>query len=186
MLAAQGMRRWITWGRFALPVFLVLSLMLGGCPPPTSDVRQEIKDLKAEITSLKEKLNKLEDGQQAILKHLERAAAPVAESAPAPAPPPGPSVLTVNQLLENQDRYLGARVTVRGTVGPVLVHHKSLLLMSPKGMVEVFFDKLPDPKQMQRLTSTNIEQPVTVTGIVSLPPKGVGAKLQINAEAVDF
>jgi hypothetical protein len=67
------------------------------------------------------------------------------------------------------------------------VHHKSLLLKSPEGMVEVFFGKLPDAKQVQRLTSTPINQPLTVTGVVNLPAAGAGAaKLQITAEAIDF
>jgi hypothetical protein len=188
MVAPHEIRPWVAWVRRAMLPCLALLVVLGGCAPPTADqdLRQEIKDLKAEVSSLKEQLQKLAAGQKEILAQLQKPAARL-ESAPAPGPQsPGPSILTVSQLLENQDRYLGTRVTVRGPVGPVLVHHKSLLLMDPRGMVEVFFDKLPDQKQMQRLTSTNIEEPVTVTGIVSLPPKGVGAKLQINAEAVEF
>jgi hypothetical protein len=67
------------------------------------------------------------------------------------------------------------------------VHHKSLLLKSPQGMVEVFFGKLPDAKQVQRLISTPINQPLTVTGVVNLPSGSAGAaKLQITAEAIDF
>ena len=45
-------------------------------------------------------------------------------------------------------------MTVKGEAGPVMVHRKSLMLKSPQGMVEVLFGKLPDPKQVQRLTST--------------------------------
>ena len=102
-------------------------------------------------------------------------------------PPAVPAPLTVGQLLASKDQYLGARVTVKGEVGPVLVHHKSLLLKSPQGMVEVLFGKLSDPKQVQRLASTPIDQPLTVTGVVSLPPGRAGAaQLQISAEAVDF
>ena len=59
-----------------------------------------------------------------------------------------PAPLTVSQLLAGKDQYLGARVTVKGEVGPVLVHHKSLMLKSPQGMVEVLFGKLPDQKQV--------------------------------------
>jgi hypothetical protein len=93
--------------------------------------------------------------------------------------------LTVSELITGKDRYLGTRVTVRGAVGPVLVHHKSLLLKSPEGLVEVFFGKLPDQKQVQRLTSTTLDQPITVTGVAGPSPKG-GAKLEIQAEAIDF
>jgi hypothetical protein len=67
-----------------------------------------------------------------------------------------------------------------------MVNHKSLFLKSPEGMVEVFFGQLPDPKLVTYLTSTPPEQSVTVTGVVSLPPRMGAAKLQINAEAVDF
>ena len=76
-------------------------------------------------------------------------------------------------------------MTVKGSVGPVLVHHKSLLLKAPEGLVEVFFGKLPDEKLVQRLTSTTLDQPITVTGVVGPSPKG-GANLQIQAEAVEF
>ncbi len=98
-----------------------------------------------------------------------------------------PAPLTVSQLLAGKDQYLGARVTVKGEAGPVLVNHKSVMLKSPQGMVEVLFGKLPDQKQVARLTSIPIDQPLTVTGVVSLPPGTAGAaKLQISAEAVDF
>jgi len=103
-----------------------------------------------------------------------------------PQAPPAPQPLTVGQLLAGKDQYLGSRVTVKGPVGPVLVHHKSMLLKAPEGMVEVRFGKLPDQKLVQQLTSTPLEKPVTVTGVVSLPPRAGTAKLQIDAEAVDF
>jgi len=66
------------------------------------------------------------------------------------------------------------------------VHHKSLLLVAPEGMVEVLLGSLPDEKTVVRLTSTPLEKPVTVTGIVALPAQATSAKLQITAEAVDF
>jgi hypothetical protein len=155
-------------------------------------LRGEIKDLKKEVKALGEKLDKLEVGQQALLMVLKREAAPPEAAATPPQPPqfqaPAvPAPLTVSQLLAGKDQYLGARVTVKGEVGPVLVHHKSLLLKSPQGMVEVLFGKLPDQKQVQRLASTPIDQALTVTGVVSLPPGSAGAaKLQISAEAIDF
>jgi hypothetical protein len=179
-----------------LPAILAVLLLLSGCSPAkTSDpeLRQEIQGLKADLAALKEAMARLEGGQQAILEVLKKSG-PVAEpqalppqAAPLPEPAPGPQALTVSQLIAGKDRYLGSRVVVKGNVGPVLVHHKSLLLVSPEGMVEVFLDKLPDQKVMQRLTSAPFEGPVTVTGTVGLPGKsGGGAKLQINAEAVEF
>jgi hypothetical protein len=75
---------------------------------------------------------------------------------------------------------------VKGKAGPVIMHRKSLLLVAPEGMVEVLLGSLPDEKTVVRLTSTPLEKPVTVTGIVSLPPQATSAKLQITAEAVDF
>ncbi len=93
----------------------------------------------------------------------------------------------MGQLIAGKDRYVGTRVTVKGPVGPVMMHHKSLMLKSPQGMVEVLFGNLPDPKLVQTLTSTPLDKPITVTGLVNLPPaRGGGAQLQINAEAVEF
>ena len=104
-----------------------------------------------------------------------------------PSQPPGPESLTVDQLLAGKDRYLGTRVKVKGMPGPVMVHHKSLMLKGPQGMVEVLFGNLPDPKLIQTLSSAALDKPLTVTGIVNLPPaRGAGAQLQINAEAVEF
>jgi hypothetical protein len=54
-------------------------------------------------------------------------------------------------------------------------------------MVEVLFGTLTDPKLVQSLSSTVLDKPLTVTGVVNLPPaRGAGAQLQINAEAVEF
>lgn len=173
---------------------LIILLLFPSCSPNSKadeELRGEIKDLKKEVKALGEKLDKLEAGQQALLTALKPAAHPPEAVAPPPQPPtfqpPAmPAPLTVSQLLANKDKYLGVRVTVKGEAGPVLVHHKSLMLKSPQGMVEVLFGKLPDPKQVARLTSTPIDQPLTVTGVVSLPPGTAGAaKLQINAESID-
>ena len=176
---------------------LIILLLFPSCSPSNKadeELRGEIKDLKKEVKALGEKLDKLEVSQQALLMVLKPAAPPPEAAASPPQPPPPqfqppavPAPLTVSQLLAGKDQYLGARVTVKGEVGPVLVHHKSLMLKSPQGMVEVLFGKLPDQKQVARLTSTPIDQPLTVTGVVSLPPGTAGAaKLQISAEAVDF
>jgi len=178
---------------------LMILLLLCSCAPDQKaqeELRREIKELKQEVKALGEKLDKLEGGQQALLTQLKAAppppegmASPPQALPPGPFQPPAlPAPLTVTQLLAKQDQYLGAQVTVKGEVGPVLVHHKSLLLKSPQGMVEVFFGKLPDPKQVQRLTSTPLSQQLTVTGVVGLPPrtKAGAAKLHITAEAIDF
>ena len=104
-----------------------------------------------------------------------------------PSQPPGPETLTVDQLLAGKDRYLGTRVKVKGLPGPVMVHHKSLMLKGPQGLVEVLFGNLPDPKLIQTLSSAALDKPLTVTGMVNLPPaRSGGAQLQINAEAVEF
>ena len=117
------------------------------------------------------------------------AAPPPAPLAPmaVPSQPPAPDALTVAELLASKDRYLGTRVKVKGMPGPVMVHHKSLMLKGPQGMVEVLFGTLPDPKLVQSLSSAALDKPLTVTGVVNLPPaRGGGAQLQINAEAVEF
>jgi hypothetical protein len=187
MNIGQGWLRSLAPGVFlgSLAVLLLLPACAPG-PQSNEELRKEIQGLKSEVTSLNEKLAKLEAGQQTILDLLKKSGAPPPEVAGMPETlPPRPQVLTVDQLLAAKDRYLGARVTVKGQVGPVLVHHKSLLLKSPHGLVEVFFGRLPDEKQVTRLTSTTLDQPITVTGVVGPSPQG-GAKLQIQAEAVEF
>ncbi len=179
-----------------LVTLLIILLLIPSCSPSNQadeELRGEIKDLKKEVKALGEKVDKLEVSQQALLMVLKKPAALLPEAvAPPPQPPQfqppaAPEPLTVSQLLASKDQYLGARVTVKGEAGPVLVNHKSVMLKSPQGMVEVLFGKLSDPKQVARLTSIPISQPLTVTGVVSLPPGPVGlAKLQISAEAVDF
>ena len=175
---------------------LIILLLFPSCSPSNKadeELRGEIKDLKKEVKALGEKLDKLEVSQQALLMVLKKPAAAPPEAAATPPQPPQfqapavPAPLTVSQLLAGKDQYLGARVTVKGEAGPVIVNHKSVMLKSPQGMVEVLFGKLPDQKQVARLTSIPIDKPLTVTGVVSLPPGPAGAaKLQISAEAVDF
>jgi hypothetical protein len=175
---------------------LLLALVFwSACAPSsqgTEELQKEIKALKAQVTALQEKLNQIQAGQQAMLDLLKQpapVAAPLAPplAAPAPAAPAGPETITVSQLLTSKDRYLGARVKVKGMAGPVMVHHKSLMLKSPQGMVEVMFGTLPDPKLIQTLTSTPLDKPLTVTGVVNpAPARGAGAQLQINAEAIEF
>jgi len=175
------------WAKFAS--FLTILLLAFSCSPSNKgeeERRGELQELKKALKSLEERIDKLEATQQVMLTLLKPTA-----PAPPPGPPPEaaalPPPLSVSQLLAGKEQYLGARVTVKGEVGPILVHHKSLLLKSPQGMVEVFFGKLPDAKQVQRLTSTPINQPLTVTGVVNLLPGGAGAaQLQITAEAIDF
>ena len=177
---------------------LIILLLFPSCSPSNKadeELRGEIKDLQKEVKALGEKLDKLEVSQQALLMVLKKPAAapPEAAATPPRAQPPQfqapavPAPLTVSQLLAGKDQYLGARVTVKGEAGPVMVNHKSVMLKSPQGMVEVLFGRLPDQKQVARLTSIPIDKPLTVTGVVSLPPGTAGAaRLQISAEAVDF
>ena len=173
-------------------VVLMALASLSACAPSNQgegELRQEIQALKAQVTAMQEKLNQVQTGQQVMLELLKQPAPVAAPLAPmaAPSQPPAPEALTVDQLLASKDRYLGTRVKVKGMPGPVMVHHKSLLLKGPQGMVEVLFGNLPDPKLVQSLSSTALDKPLTVTGVVNLPPaRGGGAQLQINAEAVEF
>jgi hypothetical protein len=198
MITKKSYRKTAIGARGLVLVLMAALLFASACgpvPQSNEDLRKEIQGLKSEVTALKEKITQLQAGQQAILDLLNKWGAPPPPAAFAPQSIPqgqevpqlqgGPEPLTVSELIAGKDRYLGARVTVRGPVGPVLVHHKSLLLKSPEGMVEVFFGKLPDQRQIQRLTSTTLDQPITVTGAVGPSPKG-GAKLEIQAEAIDF
>ena len=173
------------WGKFFM--FLAMALLMAACSPAPKtgeDLRGEIQDLKKQINSMQEKLDKLQAGQQTMLDLLQKPLQP--PQAAQPFQPPPPQALTVSQLLASKDQYLGSRVTVKGKAGPVIVHHKALLLVAPEGMVMVLLGSLQDEKTVVRLTSTPLEKPVTVTGMVSLAPQGTGAKLQITAEAVDF
>jgi len=176
-------------GRRLLALLLAL-LFLPACPAANrgdEELRKEIKDLKAQVAALQEKLNQVQTGQQVMLDLLKKPSSPV-EALPLPGGQfPVSETLTVAQLLASKDRYVGARVRVKGMAGPVMVHHKSLMLKSGQGMVEVLFGNLPDPKLVQSLSSTPLDKPITVTGVVNLAPaRGAGAQLQINAEAVEF
>ncbi len=170
---------------------LAILVLAAACSPgnKSEELSREMQDLKKEVKALQEKVDKLQASQQVLLEFLKRPVSLPEAAAPPPQQPqlpPEPQPLTVSQLLAGKDQYLGNRVTVKGPVGPVLVHHKSMLLKAPEGMVEVLFAKLPDQKVIQQLTSTTLDKPVTVTGVVTLPPRPGVAKLQINAEAVDF
>ena len=176
-------------------VILMALVLLSACAPSSQadeKLHQEIQALKAQVTAMQEKLNQVQTGQQVMLELLKQPApvtAPIAPIAPmaVPSQPPAPAPLTVAELLASKDRYLGTRVKVKGMPGPVMVHHKSLMLKGPQGMVEVLFGNLPDPKLIQSLSSAALDKPLTVTGVVNLPPaRGGGAQLQINAEAVEF
>jgi len=175
-------------GRRRLAMLMAL-VLLSACAPSNQaeeELRKEMQALKSQVTALQEKLTQVQTGQQAILDLLKQPA-PLPAPLAMPGQPPTPESLTVAELLASKDRYLGARVKVKGLPGPVMVHHKSLMLKSPQGMVEVLFGNLTDPKVVQNLSSTALEKPLTVTGVVNLPPaRGAGAQLQINAEAVEF
>lgn len=165
-------------------LLLALALLAPACAPDKKaqeEMHQEIQGLKNEIKALHEKLARLEAGQQEILLLLQRPAAP-----PAAAAPPAPQEpLSVSQLLRDKALFQGLRVTVRGLPGPVLVHRQTLFLKAPEGMVEVYFGRLPDVQTINRLSSMVLEQPLTITGTVTIPPPG-GGNPRINAEAVEF
>ncbi|MHB8070165.1 MAG: hypothetical protein ACYDIC_19910 [Desulfobaccales bacterium] len=186
----RKMTRKNTW--FLL--FLTLALLApAACIPDKKaqeEQRQEIQGLKTEIIALKEQINalkeqvgKLEAGQQQIINLLANPPAPPPPAAA--APPPVPEPFTVSQLLKEKERLLGTRVTVKALPGPVVVHRKTMLLKAPEGSVEVYFGDLPDVKTANRLTSTTLEQPLTITGVLS-PPAGGGANLRITAEVIEF
>lgn len=171
-----------------LMVMLLALMFLAACAPPNQaqeELRKEIQALKAQVTAMQEKLNQVQSEQQAILDLLKKPSPPA--PGPAEVQPQAPATLTVAELLAGKDKYLGTRVRVKGMPGPVMVHHKSFMLKGPQGMVEVLYGNLPDPKLVQTLSSAALEKPLTVTGVVSLPPaRGGGALLQLNAEAVEF
>ncbi len=177
-------------------LFILLSLALlapAACIPDKKaqeEQRQEIQGLKTEIVALKgqiralqEQVAKMETGQQQIITLLANPPAPPPPPAAA-APPPPPEPFTVSQLIKEKDRLLGTRVTVKAMPGPVVVHRKTMLLSAPEGSIEVYFGDLPDVKTVNRLTSTTLDKPLTITGVIG-PPVG-GANLRIIAEVVEF
>jgi hypothetical protein len=177
------------------PFFLLISLllMLPGCPaapPPDETLRREVESLKKEVAAFKDQVNKLEATQKLLLAQL-RTEPPASAPAPAPAspeaaaPPVSPEPLSVSQLIKEKDRYLGLRVTVKGPVGPVLVHHKSLMLKAPEGMVEVLLGKVPDQQMVEKLLALPVIGPLTVTGVAKMSPRS-GAQMQIQAEVLEF
>lgn len=172
----------------AIPKWPLLLLALaflapGACTPEIKaqeETQKEIQGLRTEVKALQDKIATLEAGQQEILGLLRKPLAPPAAEAPA-----APEPLSLSQLLKDKDRFLGTRVTVKGLPGTVLVHRQTMLLKAPEGMVEVYFGSLPDVASVNRLTSTNLDHPLTITGVVDIPPRG-GANLRITAEAVEF
>ncbi len=163
-------------------------LTLTACTPSKNDVelRQEIQALRTDIQSLKEKVTELSAGQQKLLEMLApfTALKPPATSLEQSQDTHTP--LSVSQLLKDRHLFIGRRLTVRGEVGLVLLHRKSLYLKSPEGLVEVMFSDLPDKKAVDRLTSQDLKRPITVTGQLLAPSPQDPHRLQIIAEAVDF
>jgi len=192
-------------GRVACLVAVILALLwlTPGCPPPPKgeDLKKEVEALKNEVASLKEKVNQMEANQKLLTELIKvKSAAPAtpvpgvggagAELPGIPAPPvqtPG-TPLTLGELFKNKDQLLGTRVTVRGLPGPVMMHKKTLFLGGPGGMVEVIYGNIQDKRQVERLTSQNIETPITVSGLLSTAPgqaKGQ-VRLMIMADSVEF
>ena len=199
-------------GRIACVAALILAILwlIPGCPPPPGDkkLKKEVEALKAEVATLKEKVDKLEAAQKVLTEMVKmKAAAPTAPFAPqAPSPfvapgagavlpgTPPPSAqtagtpMTLDELFKNKDHLLGTRVTVRGLPGPVMMHKKALFMNGPGGMVEVIYGNIQDKKQVDRITAQNIETPITVSGLLSAAPgqsKGQ-VRLIIMADSVEF
>jgi hypothetical protein len=178
---------------------LAILWLAPGCPPPPGNekLNKEVETLKAEVATLKEKVDKLEAAQKVLMEmvKLKAAVAPAAPGAatelPGLPPPPGQTAgaaLTVDELFKNKDQLLGTRVTVRGVPGPVMMHKKTLFLSAPEGMVEVIYGNIQDKKQVDRITAQNIETPITVSGLLSAAPgqaKGQ-VRLIIMADSVEF
>ena len=197
-------------GRAVCVLALILAIfwLAPGCGPSSEQekVNKEVEALKAEVATLKEKVDRLEATEKILTEMVKmKTAAPAAPVAPAPTPfgvpgavaelPGMPSTpaqtagtMNVDELFKNKDHLLGTRVTVRGVPGPVMMHKKTLFMSGPGGMVEVIYGNLQDKKQVDRITAQNIETPITVTGILSAAPgPGKGqVRLIIMADSVEF
>jgi outer membrane murein-binding lipoprotein Lpp len=195
-------------GRTAVGSVLIVAVLwlTSGCSG-NEKLNKDVETLKAEVATLKEKVDKLEATEKVLMEMVRiKTAAPQAGATPAPAPPgasgtaaelPGlPSApaqtswnpMTLDELFRNRDSLLGTRVTVRGLPGPVMMHKKTLFMNGPGGMVEVIYGNLQDKKQVDRLTAQNIDTPITVSGILSAAPgQSPGqVRLIIMADSVEF
>jgi hypothetical protein len=190
-------------GRAVCLAALILAILwlTPGCPPPPGNekLNKEVEALKAEVTTLKEQVNKLEAAQKILVEMVKTKAAGPATFAPGGAgaelpglqAPPGltpGTPLTVDELFRDKDKLLGTRVTVKGLPGPVMMHKKTLFMNGPGGMVEVIYGNLQDKRQVDRITAQSIETPITVSGILSAAPgqtKGQ-VRLIIMADSVEF
>lgn len=184
-------------------LILAILWLTPGCPPTPGgqELKKEVEALKTEVAAIKEKLIQVEASQKTLLEmvkgtQMPKAGAPAATpgmEAGLPlvqsptAPTPG-TPLSVDELFKQKDQLLGARVTVKGLPGPVLMHKKTLFLQGPKGMVEVIYGNLQDKKQVERLTAQAIETPLTVSGILSAAPGQTKepVRLIIMADMVEF
>jgi outer membrane murein-binding lipoprotein Lpp len=193
----------------SLAALIVAILWLApGCPAPPGNEKltKDVETLKAEVATLKERVDKLEAAQKILTEMLKiKAAAPPAPAAPAtpfgvpgvgaelPGMPPASAQtagtpLTVAELFRDKDKLLGTRVTVRGLPGPVIMHKKTLFMEGPGGLIEVIYGNLQDKKQVDRITAQSIDVPITVSGILSAAPGPAKGQMRliIMADSVEF
>jgi hypothetical protein len=196
-----GLMKGPAWAGCLAALILAILWLTPGCPPPPGNEKltKEVEALKAEVTTLKEKVDKLEAAQKILTEMVKmKAAVPappgvpgMGAELPGMSPPPGQTAgtpLTMDELFRNKDQLLGTRVTVKGLPGPVMMHKKTLFMNGPGGMVEVIYGNLQDKRQVDRITAQNIETPITVTGLLSAAPgqtKGQ-VRLIIMADSVEF
>jgi hypothetical protein len=193
-------------GRAGCLVALIVAILwlTPGCPPPPGNekLNKEVEALKAEVATLKEKVDKLEATQKILTEMVKmKAAAPlvpappgvpgVGAELPGMPPPPGQTAgapLTVDELFRNKDQLLGTRVTVKGLPGPVMMHKKTLFMNGPGGMVEVIYGNIQDKRQVDRITAQSIETPITVSGLLSAAPGQAKGQIRliIMADSVEF
>jgi outer membrane murein-binding lipoprotein Lpp len=182
-------------------LILAILWLTPGCPPPPGNekLNKDVEALKAEVATLKEKVDKLEAAQKILTEMLKmRTAAPIPPGVPGvgaelPGMPPAPAQtagtpMTVAELFMNKDHLLGTRVTVRGLPGPIMMHKKTLFMEGPGGMIEVIYGNLQDKKQVDRITAQSIDTPITVSGILSAAPGPAKGQIRliITADSVEF
>lgn len=158
-------------------------LALAACGAPEAEVQQlqkDVKALQAEVAELKDELSQLQAAQEKMLAWLAKQPSPEAK----PPAPPEPEI-TVGQLLKEKERYLGNRVTVKGRLGPVLIHRQAFILKGPDGEIPVSFADLGDQAAIRRLISRKQPGEIVVIGVLSASGQ-VGDGYQIAAEAIEF
>lgn len=184
-LFGRGLRSFLVFGLLGVCSMVSLtSCDRGGAR--VESLEKAVKALQEEVARLKEQVGRMDAARSQPLKPAESpAVARIPVTPPTATSPAAEPALSVEQLLNQKDQFLGGKVTVEGRLGLVMIHRKSLYLKGQQAMVEVFFADLPDKNLVQRLISQDWPGKVVVTGTFA-PSGHEKTGFQITAEAIEL